>query len=217
MDTTLGVTKTITKTITPLLLNDSELKALLHFVQAHSTVTSRESHWPQIAAICQRLDAGGDEVIVQAGIEGGVIQGWTANCPVNAIGIEWDGEDYLTIDEHGKPKLVGFATNLVEFDPEKAANFSRVSRSALQMELYEHAVVVTSRDGRTYCARAYGDGDVFDFVHQLESGDALRIDQIASVEVVSNNDGRIELLETFPLSVITDPARSPSVCSRPGM
>lgn len=65
-----------------LLLDDADA-ALLHRLL-------RAAPDAQALALQQRLEAGGDRVIVQLGIEGGTVQGAFANCPADIMAVEWD-------------------------------------------------------------------------------------------------------------------------------
>lgn len=177
--------------IVPLLLGEDDVRVLLHFIQAHSSAEARKNYWPQIEVLRQRIEAGGDTIIVQAGIEGGVIQGWTANCPVTAIGLEWDGEDFLMFDETGEPRIIGLSTETVRVDPIEAAQVAEVSRIAVEFELDGVAVVVFQEGRSPLLATIDDEDDAEDQVRDWIAAGELDPARIGSSGIYTNHSGEV--------------------------
>lgn len=188
--------------ITPLLLNEDDVRVLLHFVQAHSSAEARKNYWPQIEALRQRIEAGGDEIIVQAGIEGGIIQGWTANCPVTAIGIEWDEEDFLTFDEGGEARMVGLSTDMVRVDPVEGACVAEMVRVAVRLGPDGVSVVVFPEGGTPLHAEIDDEDDAEDQVRDWIAAGELDPSRIASTGIYTNQGGVATFIREVDLSDI---------------
>lgn len=188
--------------ITPLLLNEDDVRVLLHFVQAHSSAEARKNYWPQIETLRQRIEAGGDEIIVQAGVEGGIIQGWTANCPVTAIGIEWDEEDFLTFDEGGEARMVGLSTETVRVDPVEAACVAEMMRVAVRLGPDGVSVVAFPKGAAPLHAEIDDEDDAEDQVRDWIAAGELDPSRIGSTGIYTNQSGVATFIREVDLSDI---------------
>lgn len=186
--------------ITPMLLSGSDAQALLHFIEAHSSAEARKNYWPQIEALRQRIEAGGDEIIVQAGIEGGMIQGWTANCPVTAIGIEWDEEDFLTFDEGGEARMVGLSTDMVRVDPVEVACVAEMVRVAVRLGPDGVSVVAFPEGAAPLHAEIDDEDDAEDQVRDWIAAGELDPARIGSTGIYTNQSGVATFIREVDLS-----------------
>lgn len=90
--------------VIPLALSESEAKQLAAEL---SRMVREGAAVAVLGDVVRRIEAGGDEIVVQLGIEGGVIQGVSSSAPVRCIAIEWDEEcDRLVRYPGGETQLL---------------------------------------------------------------------------------------------------------------
>ncbi len=130
--------------VTPLILSASDREFLRSVLQA-STGWSAHSK-----ALLARIDAGGDRIVVQAGIEGGVVQGWTSNCPVDAIIIEWDEITHVVVGDDGSTKLIGCYSGVPRVDHGEASKACQMRDHAIEINCDQVGIVLIATDGHRW-------------------------------------------------------------------
>jgi len=181
----------------PLILDADDQEALLCMLRAASP---QQDYAKTLIA---RIEQGGDEIIVQAGMEGGVIQGWTANVPATCLAIDWRDESpnrLVVIDD--SPQLLTILQYTPEVDPASAALRASLAEHSIVTDFGDRAAVIKKHSGEYILYGLHSTRPVEEeYAAWVEAG-LFDHDDVAWYKEVVNRNGKVVVLQTYDFAAM---------------